>query len=267
MQAWQAGFQEANPDATVEYDPVGSGGGRETFLAGGSDFAGSDAYMDDEELRRVGRAVRRRPGRDQPAALHLADRRGLQPARRRRAEPVAGDDRRDLLRRHHDVERRGDRRRQPRRRAARHGDQPGAPLGRVGHDAELHRSTSAPWRPTCGRTSRPRSGPTSVARVPRAPAVSSPRSLPVRVRSATPTPRRSVISGRPRWGRRRVRRVQPRGGGQAGRGVDEGRGSQRVRPGVRPGPGRRPRPGCIRSPSSRTTSSACSTTTRRRPTS
>ncbi|MET0579555.1 MAG: phosphate ABC transporter substrate-binding protein PstS, partial [Ilumatobacteraceae bacterium] len=49
MQAWQAGFQEANPDATVEYDPVGSGGGRETFLAGGSDFAGSDAYMDDEE--------------------------------------------------------------------------------------------------------------------------------------------------------------------------------------------------------------------------
>jgi phosphate transport system substrate-binding protein len=49
MQAWQAGFQEANPDSTVEYDPVGSGGGRETFLAGGSDFAGSDAYMDDEE--------------------------------------------------------------------------------------------------------------------------------------------------------------------------------------------------------------------------
>ena len=49
MQAWQAGFQEANPDATVEYDPVGSGGGRETFLAGGSDFAGSDAYMDDED--------------------------------------------------------------------------------------------------------------------------------------------------------------------------------------------------------------------------
>jgi phosphate transport system substrate-binding protein len=50
MQAWQAGFQTLAPGATVEYDPVGSGGGRETFLAGGSDFAGSDAYLKDEEL-------------------------------------------------------------------------------------------------------------------------------------------------------------------------------------------------------------------------
>jgi phosphate transport system substrate-binding protein len=50
MQGWQAGFQALNPDATVEYDPVGSGGGRETFLAGGSDFAGSDAYLSDEEF-------------------------------------------------------------------------------------------------------------------------------------------------------------------------------------------------------------------------
>lgn len=50
MQGWQAGFQALNPDATVEYDPVGSGGGRETFLADGSDFAGSDAFLDDEEF-------------------------------------------------------------------------------------------------------------------------------------------------------------------------------------------------------------------------
>ncbi len=49
MQGWQAGFQEANPDATVEYDPVGSGGGRETFLAGGTDFAGSDSALNEEE--------------------------------------------------------------------------------------------------------------------------------------------------------------------------------------------------------------------------
>ncbi|NUR07039.1 MAG: phosphate ABC transporter substrate-binding protein PstS [Nocardioidaceae bacterium] len=48
--AWQSGFQSANPDVTVNYDPVGSGGGREQFLAGGVDFAGSDSYMDDEEL-------------------------------------------------------------------------------------------------------------------------------------------------------------------------------------------------------------------------
>lgn len=47
--AWQAGFQTANPDVTVNYDPVGSGGGREQFISGGVDFAGSDAYLDDEE--------------------------------------------------------------------------------------------------------------------------------------------------------------------------------------------------------------------------
>jgi phosphate transport system substrate-binding protein len=50
MAAWIAGFQTANPDVTVNYDPVGSGGGREQFISGGVDFAGSDAYLDDEEL-------------------------------------------------------------------------------------------------------------------------------------------------------------------------------------------------------------------------
>ncbi len=49
MAAWQAGFQTANPDVTVNYDPVGSGGGREQFIAGGVAFAGSDAFLDDEE--------------------------------------------------------------------------------------------------------------------------------------------------------------------------------------------------------------------------
>ncbi len=49
QQAWQAGFQTANPEVTVNYDPVGSGGGREQFIAGGVAFAGSDSYLDDEE--------------------------------------------------------------------------------------------------------------------------------------------------------------------------------------------------------------------------
>ncbi|MET1038953.1 MAG: phosphate ABC transporter substrate-binding protein PstS, partial [Aeromicrobium sp.] len=48
--AWKAAFQTANPDSTVNYDPVGSGGGREQFIAGGVSFAGSDAYLEDEEL-------------------------------------------------------------------------------------------------------------------------------------------------------------------------------------------------------------------------
>ncbi len=50
MQGWQVGFQELNPDATIEYDPIGSGGGREQFLSGGSIFAGSDAFLKDDEF-------------------------------------------------------------------------------------------------------------------------------------------------------------------------------------------------------------------------
>src|SRR5690606_25942440 len=33
MQGWQAGFQNRYGDVTVEYDPIGSGGGRDTFLS------------------------------------------------------------------------------------------------------------------------------------------------------------------------------------------------------------------------------------------
>ncbi|HEX4699345.1 MAG TPA: phosphate ABC transporter substrate-binding protein PstS, partial [Actinomycetes bacterium] len=50
MQAWQAGFQGANDKVTVNYDPVGSGGGREQFLQGGVQFAGSDAALTSDEL-------------------------------------------------------------------------------------------------------------------------------------------------------------------------------------------------------------------------
>jgi phosphate transport system substrate-binding protein len=50
QQAWIAGFQTANPDVTIDYDPSGSGAGRETFLEGASDFAGSDRAFNDEEL-------------------------------------------------------------------------------------------------------------------------------------------------------------------------------------------------------------------------
>jgi phosphate transport system substrate-binding protein len=49
QQAWRAGFQSANPDATITYDPVGSGGGRESFISGAYAFAGSDSYLSDTE--------------------------------------------------------------------------------------------------------------------------------------------------------------------------------------------------------------------------
>ncbi|AWB96091.1 phosphate ABC transporter substrate-binding protein PstS [Agromyces badenianii] len=50
QQTWIAGFQIANPEVTIDYDPSGSGAGRETFLEGASDFAGSDRAFKDEEI-------------------------------------------------------------------------------------------------------------------------------------------------------------------------------------------------------------------------
>lgn len=49
MSAWRAGFQKANPDVTVNYDPSGSGAGVEQFTAGAVDFAGSDSALDAEK--------------------------------------------------------------------------------------------------------------------------------------------------------------------------------------------------------------------------
>lgn len=50
QEAWIAAFQTANPGVSITYDPTGSGAGRETFIAGGSNYAGSDSYLKDEEL-------------------------------------------------------------------------------------------------------------------------------------------------------------------------------------------------------------------------
>ena len=50
VQAWSAGFQTANPDVTINYDPAGSGTGRESFQAGAVHFAGSDRAFDIEEI-------------------------------------------------------------------------------------------------------------------------------------------------------------------------------------------------------------------------
>jgi phosphate transport system substrate-binding protein len=50
QEAWIAAFQTANPDVTINYDPTGSGAGRETFIAGGSDWAGSDSALNDDEI-------------------------------------------------------------------------------------------------------------------------------------------------------------------------------------------------------------------------
>ena len=46
--AWIAGFTERT-DVTVTYDPTGSGTGREQFLNGTVEFAGSDSALDEDE--------------------------------------------------------------------------------------------------------------------------------------------------------------------------------------------------------------------------
>jgi phosphate transport system substrate-binding protein len=51
QEAWKANFESQNSDATVSYDPIGSGGGRDQFIAGGATaFAGSDSPFDSDEL-------------------------------------------------------------------------------------------------------------------------------------------------------------------------------------------------------------------------
>ncbi len=47
--AWTTGFTEVAPDVTMTYEPVGSGGGRESFISGAYVVAGSDAYLTDDE--------------------------------------------------------------------------------------------------------------------------------------------------------------------------------------------------------------------------
>ena len=138
MQAWQAGFNSEQPGVNFSYDPVGSGGGREQFLAGGVDFAGSDSALDDEELTtaadRCGDAgVFELPNYISAIAvvynLDGVDDLNLSPA------TIAGH----LQRLDHHLERPGDRRRQPRRPAAEHRHHAGAPRRQVGHHEELHR--------------------------------------------------------------------------------------------------------------------------------
>lgn len=49
QEAWIANLEAENSGVTISYDPVGSGGGREQFTAGGVAYAGSDAAISEEE--------------------------------------------------------------------------------------------------------------------------------------------------------------------------------------------------------------------------
>jgi phosphate transport system substrate-binding protein len=49
MDAWRADFQNANSGLTINYDPVGSGGGVTAFLEGSVSWAGSDSALKDPD--------------------------------------------------------------------------------------------------------------------------------------------------------------------------------------------------------------------------
>lgn len=66
MDAWRAGFQAQHSSVTVGYDPVGSGGGIENFLAGAVSFAGTDGLLDADEYA----LAQQRCGGDM-GAIHL----------------------------------------------------------------------------------------------------------------------------------------------------------------------------------------------------
>lgn len=50
QKVWIAEYQTKNPGVTVNYNPAGSGAGREAFIAGAVQFAGSDRAFKDEEM-------------------------------------------------------------------------------------------------------------------------------------------------------------------------------------------------------------------------
>ena len=53
QQAWIAAFQTSNPGVTINYEPSGSGAGRTAFISGAVAYAGSDAALSTDELKKT----------------------------------------------------------------------------------------------------------------------------------------------------------------------------------------------------------------------
>ncbi len=199
QEAWIAEFENANSAATISYDPVGSGGGREQFIAGGTAYAGSDAALEEEEGELKKALERCKPGQliEIPAYVspiavvyNLEGVEGLQLS--------AGNAWRRSSARKSPPGTTGDRRGKSRSRTAGHPDNTGQPLRRVGNDGELRRLPLEGRRRRSGHMKSAATGRSRAARPRTAPPVSSKRSVPATARSATPTPARPGNSGSPR---------------------------------------------------------------------
>ena len=120
MDAWRAGFQSANPDVTVNYDPVGSGGGRTQFLDGSRRSSPARTRRSTRRSCAVGQGASA-PPRPSTCPLYISpiavvfNLEGVD-----RAQPVGRHHRGDLRRQDHHVGRPGDRRGEPRRDAPGH---------------------------------------------------------------------------------------------------------------------------------------------------
>ena len=88
QEAWIAKFEDQNSGATVSYDAIGSGGGRDQFIAGGKTaFAGSDSPFDTTELPKATQRCSRRVASWSRSRTTSRRSRRLQPVGRR--QPAA----------------------------------------------------------------------------------------------------------------------------------------------------------------------------------
>ncbi len=106
MQAWQAGFQGANPDVTINYDPVGSGGGRDAVPGpAASPSPARDAALTTDELAKAKTRCGDADAIDLPVYVSpIALAYNLDGVDKLQLD--ADDDRQDLRQQDHQVERR-----------------------------------------------------------------------------------------------------------------------------------------------------------------
>ena len=163
MEQWIPDFNAKCGANLNPYGGGGSGKGIADFIANQVDFAGSDSALKADQAAAAKSQPVRRQRRDQPADGDRADRVGLQPVRRRQADP----DRRACWRRSSTARSpTGTTRRSPRSNpgvdAARPGDPVGAPRRGLRHHRELHQVPRPP-RPAPGRSTRRSRGPRRAA--------------------------------------------------------------------------------------------------------
>ncbi len=53
MQLWVQKYKDLAPNVSINYQSVGSGQGKKDFIGGVTDFAGTDAYMTDDEMKQA----------------------------------------------------------------------------------------------------------------------------------------------------------------------------------------------------------------------